>query len=380
MSPITRFRDTFAKPGVDPRVVERIQGINVETGRLSVGRAGKEFYVPEQPAEVMCYIAGEDFDLPFGFQPQGEVGAAVVDDQCILYGDIRRIDGDLELVEFDLPSEAWPLFPVGRSILLNRNAFPPEYVPLVSYNTNLFDSFSSNTLEDADKWITKYGEDAIVSNDRVVGDWIGMMVNSKPALGSRTTVKFRKTGAGSVDIVAAVRAQWKPEVLYDYNLWGIWGRCRSGGIELMAWGDEDASHDGAVSGTTDYNIATGVDYWLRTTVNNELFAEAELFDVDPGDSDDAPVASIEHDFLSDLTDFPAVANLQVPGQAGAHNQSFTPNVYIDDILYEIPQFVNDYSFGALAISELGKISVTVPGATLLDGTLIQFGQLQYTKK
>lgn len=379
MSPITRLRDTFAKPGVDPRVVERIQGINVETGRLSIGRTNKEFFVPQQPAEFVCYIAGEDFDLPSNCRAEGEAGVAVVGDQCILYGDVRIVDGDASILEINLPSDAWPLFSVERSIVTNKNASPPDYTPSVIFAFDIFDSFDANTLIDPGKWITKYGEDAVVSDGHVVGDWIGMMVDTQLALASRTTVKFRKTGAGSVDIVAAVRAQWKPEVLYDYNLWGIWGRCRSGGIELYAWGDDDASHDGAMSETASFNIITGNDYWLRTTIDDALSAKAELFDTHPSGVS-GPVAIVEHNFSNDLTDFPAVANLQAPGQAGAHNQSFTPNVYIDYVTDEILEAVNEYNSGVMSLSEAGKLSMIVPNGSLYDGTLIKFGQLQYTKK
>lgn len=379
MSPITRSRDTFAKPGVDPRVVERIQGINVETGRLTVGRSGKEFYAQQQPADVVCYIAGEDFDLPPTCRPEGEVGVAVVGDQCMIYGDIRIIDGDSDILEFNLPSEARPLFSVERSMVTNKNAEPPDYAPFSVFSINGFDSFDVNTLVDPDKWITKDGEDAVVSEGHVVGDWIGMMVDGEPSLASRTTVKFRKTNSGSVDIVAAVRSQWKLGIEPGYNLWGIWGRYRSDGIELYGWGDDDASHDGPLSETASFNIDIGVDYWLRTTIDDVLSTKVELFNAHPSSAAD-PLVSMEKDFSDNIEEFPALANLKAPGQAGAHNQSSTPNVYIDYVMYEIPKLVNEYNTGVMSLSDTGKLSIIVPNGSLYDGTLIKFGQLQYIKK
>lgn len=119
MSPVRRTLTENAETfGNDPNLVERIHGINIETGHLRVGDSGREFYVPRQPPVLLCYIAGQDFELPDECEAAEEVGAAVIGNTCSIYGKILLTgDVDVPVVEFDLPSEVVPLFPVYQNAL-----------------------------------------------------------------------------------------------------------------------------------------------------------------------------------------------------------------------------------------------------------------------
>jgi hypothetical protein len=114
-------REGSARVGSDPHLVERVQGINVETGHLNVGDRGREFYASKQPTETMCYIAGDDFDLPDICEAlDGDVGIAVTGDMCTVYGVIQIVEEPegAGVLEFDFPSEVMPMFEVRRWVVL----------------------------------------------------------------------------------------------------------------------------------------------------------------------------------------------------------------------------------------------------------------------
>lgn len=136
MSPVRLKRDEEVNTGSDPHLVERVQGINVETGHLHVGDSGRKFYASKRPTETLCYIAGQDFELPEDCQSVGEVGIAIIGDTCTMYGVIQMAGdastpgdfGEVSSMELVLPMEAVPMFEVYRTVLVGYSDNSGEYI------------------------------------------------------------------------------------------------------------------------------------------------------------------------------------------------------------------------------------------------------------